>query len=482
MEGVESLSALRADVGAVAFGAVLVALGLAVGAFALARRRAAGARLLLLFAPIVLLYGLRLAAGTGLLQRALPAELAWRYVVVDATYLLPVLFLAFFEELHGPGWLGSLRFARWLWFAYAAVAVPLDFLRGPGFAMRPNSVLVVLMIVVVILNTLRSGRLVGKSLRLVRAGGLVLGLFAILVNLADLGLFPWRPPEAVGFATLVAALCAIAAERYLGSERRLLEIGSELQTAQRIQASLLPRTKPALAAGADAPFALAARTRPATAVGGDLYDWLELHGEEVPRLGVLVADVAGHGVPAALVAAMVKMAHSVAAARASSPEQVLAALNEALAGKAERSFVTALFLELTWDGAEARLRHATAGHPAPLLLGAAEAAPRELAASGPVLGRFRDATYRGGACGLAPGDRVLAYSDGLVEAAGPDGAAWGEARLAAALCRGRALGADTFLDALFAEHAAWCAAAPSSAAGREDDVTVVVLDRLATVP
>jgi sigma-B regulation protein RsbU (phosphoserine phosphatase) len=457
---------------------VLVVLGLVVLGFALARRRDRSARLLLLFGPIAVLYGLRLAASTELVRQAFPAERLWAYVRVDATYLLPVLFLGFFEELHGSGWRRSLTWCRIVWTAYAAVALVVDAVRGPGAAMGPNGPLVVIMIVLVTVSTLREGKLGGRGLLLVRVAGVVLAVVAGLKNLNDLGLFPWRPPEEVGFALLVAALCALAIERYATSERRLLELSTDLRTAQRIQQSLLPREQPALARGSDAPFALAARFRPAAAVGGDLYDWVESDdGAGRRRLTLLVADVAGHGVPAALLGALVKMAHSVLSPAAPAPGAALASLNDALFGKLERSFVTAVLVELDVDGDAVALRYANGGHPPPLLCGVRDDAPRELAATGAVLGRFRGARFADGATPFAPKDRLLLFSDGLLEAPGPAGEAFGEERVRAALVDRRALGAEEFADRLLTDLAAWRAGAPKHASEREDDVTLLVLDR-----
>ena len=475
----ESLPALRAEVGALGFGAVLVALGLAALVFALTRRRAGDARLLLFFAPFALLYGVRLAGSTDLVRQAFPWPTVWQYVNAYCTYLLPVSLLAFFEELHGAGWHRSLVVTRWIWTLYAAGAIVYDAVIGPRAAMPSNSPMVVLMIVVLTFNTLRPGKLSGPGLRLIRASGVTVAVLALFVNLASMGITSFRPPEELGFAFLVVTLGMLAAGRWSSGERRLLALNSELETAQRIQTSLLPRALPAIADGPEAPFALAARSRPATAVGGDLYDWSERTEENTTRLELLVADVAGHGVPAALLAAMVKMALSVESTAERAPEEVLSALNATLHGKFERSFVTVAFLELEWNGETATVRFANGGHPAPLLLPADGSAVRELAAEGPVLGRFRAARFLGGATNLAAGDRVLVYSDGLVEAPGPSGEPFGEARLTTALSAHRGDSAADFADRLLAEVGAWFAGAPKEAAEREDDVTLVVLDRLA---
>ncbi len=178
-----------------------------------------------------------------------------------------------------------------------------------------------------------------------------------------------------------------------------------------------------------------------------------------------------------LLAAMVKMAHAVVAHAEHTPDEVLAALNGALCGKFERSFVTAVFVDVTWSNGEARLRFASAGHPAPLLLRARDGSVEELEASGPILGRFRGARFTRGERVLAPGDRLLLISDGIVEAPGAQGEAYGEQRLQTILREQHALPAESFLARLLDDVAKWTAGAPALAADREDDRTVVVLDR-----
>ena len=128
--------------------------------------------------------------------------------------------------------------------------------------------------------------------------------------------------EPLGSIVLIACLGAIAVRRAFKESERLLAIDKELSIARRIQSSILPAAMPKIAG-----LAVAARYEPMTAVAGDFYDFLEV-GER--RLGVLVADVSGHGVPAALIASMVKVAIAAQKPRADRPAAVLAGMNETL--------------------------------------------------------------------------------------------------------------------------------------------------------
>ena len=100
-----------------------------------------------------------------------------------------------------------------------------------------------------------------------------------------------------------------------------------------------------------------------TAVAGDFYEFLSTGG---PSAGLLVADVSGHGVPAALIASMVKMATTSQRQHAASPERLLAGVNEALCGSTQGQFVTAAYVYL--DAERGELCYAAAGHPPMLLL------------------------------------------------------------------------------------------------------------------
>jgi serine phosphatase RsbU (regulator of sigma subunit) len=121
------------------------------------------------------------------------------------------------------------------------------------------------------------------------------------------------------------------------NERRLLTIESELETARQIQFSILPKSVPALPR-----LRIAAGYHPMSAVAGDFYQFIELDDH---RLGVLVADVSGHGVPAALIAAMMKTAMQSVVPCAHSPRDVLQGL-KVLSGHAEDQFVTAANLTI----------------------------------------------------------------------------------------------------------------------------------------
>ena len=200
--------------------------------------------------------------------------------------------------------------------------------------------------------------------------------------------------------------------------QQLQAIQKELETARRIQYSILPETMPQID-GLD----IAARYVPMTSVAGDFYDFVVVDNKHV---GILVADVSGHGMPAALIASMLKIALAAQAAHAGDPAQVLQGLNQALCGKFQHHYVTAAYAFV--DMEKGTLTYAGAGHPPMLLWGAGQPGVRDVIENGLFLGKFGFATYSSIEVPLTPGDRGLLYTDGVSETNNREGAEFGSER------------------------------------------------------
>ncbi|MFM8319624.1 MAG: PP2C family protein-serine/threonine phosphatase, partial [Chloroflexota bacterium] len=195
-------------------------------------------------------------------------------------------------------------------------------------------------------------------------------------------------------------------------ERERVE--QEMQVARLIQRTLLPEAAPDLPG-----WRVAVHWQPARAVSGDFYDFLQLPGG---RLGFIVADVTDKGVPAALVMATARSLLRSAAERSTSPGEVLQHANELLCpDMPPKMFVTCLYLVL--DPAGGELVFANAGHNLPICWTAGGV--RELRATGMPLGLLPGMRYEETSARLAPGELLLLYSDGLVEAHNPAGEMYG---------------------------------------------------------
>ena len=175
--------------------------------------------------------------------------------------------------------------------------------------------------------------------------------------------------------------------------QQLLTIQKELETARQIQLSILPSEIPKIE-GLD----IAARYIPMTSVAGDFYDFIVV---DEKHIGILVADVSGHGMPAALIASMLKIALAAQVAHAADPAQVLLGLNQALCGKFQHHYVTAAYLFV--DMEKRTLTYAGAGHPPLLLWGGSREGVRDVEENGLFLGKFAFATYSSVELPLAAG-------------------------------------------------------------------------------
>lgn len=193
----------------------------------------------------------------------------------------------------------------------------------------------------------------------------------------------------------------------------------EMQLASDIQRQILPKTLPELSG-----WDLAGWSCPARQVGGDYFDVRALPGE---RLLLVVADVSGKGMPAAL---LVSNLHSalrlLADSRASDPALLVQLNRHVLESSLPNKFITLLLVEV--DRSSGRATYLNAGHNPALVLRADGGLDR-LEASGPPVGLLPDATYAVGHVTLGPGDLLCLYSDGITECADEVGEEWGESGL-----------------------------------------------------
>jgi len=242
-------------------------------------------------------------------------------------------------------------------------------------------------------------------------------------------------------------------------ERERLQ--QELNLAREIQRTLLPRALPALPG-----WQLSAHYQPAREVGGDFYDFIPLPDS---RLGLVIGDVAGKGVPAALVMATARSLLRAAALRLASPGAVLEQVNDLLHPDiAPKMFVTCLYAVL--DPASGHLQFANAGHDLPYQRRANGVT--ELRARGMPLGALPGMRYEEREIQLAPADCVLFYTDGLVEAHNARREMFGFPRLKA-LLEGHRSSGGTLIPMLLDELRRFT----GGRGEQEDDVALVVLER-----
>jgi sigma-B regulation protein RsbU (phosphoserine phosphatase) len=362
-----------------------------------------------------------------------------------------------------PRWRRPLGWAALFMAAFAVSAVSADaVLRRPDSARTPNNLIAIAFMVAALTLLFRRRWPPSHDLSTLRVGIISVALTAVLDNLRGLRVLSWSGPdlEPVGSTVLTLCLGAIAARRVLRGAERLLALDKELSIARQIQSSILPRSMPSIAG-----LAIAARYRPMTAVAGDFYDFLEM-GDG--RLGILVADVSGHGVPAALLASMVKVAVSAQKLQGDRPAAVLTGMNETLEGQLGGQYVTAAYLFLDCEAGV--MRYSAAGHPPLLRWRPDESRTHELEENGLPLGLMAVAHYQQLEQPLRAGDRFLLYTDGLVDATNAAGEFFSVERVKAAVAAGAALSTESVADLLLEKTRAWAVGTVA------DDLTLVFVD------
>jgi sigma-B regulation protein RsbU (phosphoserine phosphatase) len=246
--------------------------------------------------------------------------------------------------------------------------------------------------------------------------------------------------------------------------QQLVEINTELEMARQIQLSILPSSTPKIT-GMD----VVARYIPMTSVAGDFYDFIVVDERHV---GILIADVSGHGLPAALIASMLQVALTAQARHVSEPGKVLAGLNQALCGKFQHNFVTAAYVYV--DLEKNTMNYAGAGHPPLLLWRKSTGSASQLLENGLVMGQFEEATYNSLQVPIEAGDRFVLYTDGILETCNPAQEEFGTDRFMQFMETNSKLTAGPFADALLLELARWLEQPPGE--GHKDDISLLAID------
>jgi len=464
------LANVLADVINIVLGTVFLTVGGTACAIAAIRWRR-GVRILVWWGIFSGLYGLQKLGQTPTILMVLPHYLksVAPYVNTAVMYLLLISALVAWRELA----LGKLRLfiqvGIFVGSAIALVGIGTFVLGGPTdkwmFYNNLLAVLAMLVLLAVVLIPKFSKFLVMPNHRVLATGTLIFALEVLYTNLGTV--LQYRPlplVDSLGFAVILFSLGYVALEIVFTNERRLLSIETELETARQIQSSILPARVPELQN-----LRIAATYHPMTAVAGDFYQFV---GSDKNHLGILVADVSGHGVPAALISSMIKVAMQSIAVHAHDPAQLLGGLNRILSSEAHGQFASAAYVWIDTENRNAL--YSAAGHPPLLCWRNKRGEMQRIESNGLLFGVEPDSEYPVCSVVLEPSDRLLLYTDGVTETENATGEEFGDKQLERVVRDNRLQPASELSRQVLSELQRWRPAKVN----QQDDITLIVVDVL----
>ncbi len=465
------LATLRGDLIEVCTGTTFVVFGLVALAVAALRRRS-GVSAIVWVGIWSVMYGVLSLVGTVLFVSALPhwLQLAAPYIRVLATYLMLVVATMAWLQITRGHYRILLNVITCVALLIAVAGFAYFVFTGSPDKLTPwNNLLaacsLLFLLVTIGVRSFSRRYLVLPQRGVLAAGSLLFALEALFVNLSrPLGFQSGRIWDSLGFAVLLFSFAYVALQIVFTGERRLQSIEAELAIARQLQFSILPTTAPEVRN-----LRIAAVYEPMTEVAGDFYEYLPV---DEFRTGFLIADVSGHGVPAALIASMIKMAAQSVAAASDNPSELMRRLRDVLSAQLQGQYVSAAYL---WLDAESRTaRYSAAGHPPLLFWRARDAALDRIESNGLLFGVPIDSDYPTCEIQFSPGDRFLLYTDGLSEPENSAGEAFGDHRIQQILRDNPSRPAAELSLLLLNAVRAW--QPPSTP--QQDDITFLVLDVL----
>jgi len=287
----------------------------------------------------------------------------------------------------------------------------------------------------------------------------------VIDQLLSMGVLSWNfRLEQPGFAILFIGLGFVAVHHFLVNERMLHSIEQEIEIAQRIQKSNLP-------ASINFPqnIDIAARYVPMSRVAGDFYD---IQTIDETGVGLVIADVSGHGVGAALIGSMLKICFASQVHYIADPARVLIEINRTLQGKIETSFITACSLFIDFENEI--IRYSIAGHPPPILLRKSNSEIIKLNHASTIIGPFPNTIYENATLNIVKDDRLVLFTDGITEANNKSGELFGEDRLEALIKVSSTYSVDRAADLIIEQISDW--SGRSHKTSFDDDLTLIIID------
>ena len=419
----DAVATFQNDLPALIVGIAVCTIAAFLFAFSLLGRKIADIDLRIA-ATFAALYGLRLVLRTNSVMMMLGNPDWIHFVHADLDYLVPIPGALLFQRFFGRRLLWLNGVATGAFVLCATIGIPYDIITGKaGALLRINNVVVIFFLAIYMLNIFLPAPAESRDWRILRVATAILGLYILNEHFGFVRDRFGLTSEPIGFLIFIGTIVFTLIQQTVRNQMRVAAVDGELAAARQIQMSILPKTPPAIRG-----LELSAVYAPASEVAGDFYDFLQIDDKSV---GILVADVSGHGVPAALVASMLKVALAGHRDLAKQPARLLQEFNAFFTGKLNRQFITAAYAFIG-DGTATI---ASAGHPPPVIVRDGRTI-EEVVADGMILGRFSSARFSERTARFGSGDTLVMYTDGITEAQSSAGEMWGEPRFHRSLSSG----------------------------------------------
>jgi sigma-B regulation protein RsbU (phosphoserine phosphatase) len=457
-------------IGEIMFGTFFMLTGLTAAGIAMIRR-GKGFRILVWLAVWSFMYGARLLLLSPPVRILLPQvfEPCIPYIDVAISYLIVVFALLAWLDLTRD----KMRFFMQI-MIIAGMSVGLAGIswfivcNAAETFMIYNNLLatctLLVLVIVVSVRKLSDKFLVLPNRGILATGTLLFAAEALYSNLSRFFLYKtWPILGWLGFVALLFSLAFTAAKMIFASERRLFALENELETARKIQFSILPTKIPELHG-----LSIAATYHPMLAVAGDYYEFIQINQHQA---GFLVADVSGHGIPAALIASMIKVAMQTVISSAKEPGEVLRLLGNILGNQLhDGQFVTAAYLYV--DSKTSQARYSSAGHPPLLYWDSAARQVQFIESNGLLIGFSNETDYPVREFSFKKGDRFILYTDGLTEAENQAGEFFGDHCLSELIHKHKNIPAKELNEHILNGLKLW----QRSQMPQQDDITWIIVD------
>ena len=432
---------------------------------AAAIRRHSGERIFFLAGLLMLCYGLEKTMASGFIlngvDEGLPTLYLWfRTIWKPASLVLGTLIV---REVINAKYAGPILWILVMTAGFTVVSLTADIVSGTPMTLESARHGITIAWAVVILIYLLRYHEHSTEIGILRFSLLLVLAATLNDNLVNLSVVSWNAILGpLGLLLFSGALGAIAVLRFLHAEKKLVSLNTEIQAAREIQQSILPQ-KPSTSNSTD----IAVQYVPMEGVAGDFYDFLIVDQD---KMGILIADVSGHGIPAAMIASMVKLAAVAQMSHAHDPARVLCGINQALCGMLNDKYVTGAYVFI--DPLAKQIKYAGAGHPAMLVLRRDSNEVEEIEENGLILGLFGDAEYSSVDIPIGNYDTLVLYTDGITEAEDKHGEMFGMDRLkSCAKDHIRSSVTDTS-NAIIEQVNSWTGG--KSVSDPDDDITLIV--------